>query len=138
MITKIIFQKEPIDPAAAMEALGTDSDGAVVTFIGRARNESGGKRVERLEYEIYEEMARREMEKIVDGLSGFGLNSCVVIHRHGSVEIGEASIFIGVSSPHREESFRAARSIIDAIKKTVPLWKKEFYSDGSTWISERS
>jgi molybdopterin synthase catalytic subunit len=138
LITKIIFQKEPIDPAAAMKALGTDADGAVVTFVGRARNESGGKRVKRLEYEIYEEMARREMEKIIDGLSGFGLNSCVVIHRYGSVEIGEASIFIGVSSPHREESFRAARSIIDAIKKTVPLWKKEFYSDGSTWISERS
>ncbi|PKL37932.1 MAG: molybdenum cofactor biosynthesis protein MoaE [Spirochaetae bacterium HGW-Spirochaetae-1] len=136
---EIKLQLEPIDIAAANALTGTEQDGALVTFIGRARNKSKGKQVSYLEYEIYEEMARSELEKIArDASAEWTITDCLIVHRYGRVNIGEASIIICVSSPHRDESFQAARFIIDTIKKTVPIWKKEFYSDGSQWISDRS
>ncbi len=136
---QIIFQKEPINIENAVKNTGTDRDGAVVVFIGRARNRSNNKDVNFLEYEIYESMAYKEMEKIVNyAVKNWSLNNCIVIHRYGRVNINEASILISLSSPHREEAYKASRYIIDTIKKTVPIWKKEFYSDGSIWITDRS
>ncbi|MCP4130622.1 MAG: molybdenum cofactor biosynthesis protein MoaE [bacterium] len=136
---KIIFQENPINNAGILAEVGTAADGAILTFAGRARNFSRGKEVSHLEYEIYESMARKEMEKIVDSALGkWSLSCCVVVHRYGRVAIGEDSIIIALSSPHRDEAYQASRYIIDTIKQTVPIWKKEFYTDGSKWIHDRS
>ncbi len=133
---RVAIQKEPLDESAILKNLGTDADGAVVAFVGRARNFSEGKEVLYLEYEVYESMARSELEKIcTTAVERWALSGCTVVHRYGRVGIGEASIFIAVSSPHRKESFAATMFIIDTIKQTVPIWKKEYYSDGSRWIS---
>ena len=135
MKKKVIIQKEEIDITALISQLGTEGDGAVVAFTGRARNMSRGKSVDHLEYEIYNSMALKELQRIVDeAAEKWALNNCVVIHRYGSVAVGETSIFIGISSPHRDESYESSRYIIDEIKKRVPVWKKEFYRDGSSWI----
>jgi len=132
---KIILQTKPID---INQKIGTVQDGSIVTFLGQARNKSKDKEVLYLEYEIYESMAQKELSKIVDkATSKWSLSNCLVIHRYGRVNIAEASILIAVSSPHRAESFQAAKYIIDEIKKKVPIWKKEFYSDGSQWITPR-
>ncbi len=136
---KTAFQKEPIDVERIIRETGTRSDGALVSFTGRARNRSEGKEVLKLEYELYESMARKELEKIVDNaMEKWELSCCTVIHRYGTVNIGEASIVIAVSSPHRQDSFSACMFIIDEIKMKVPVWKKEFYSDGSVWITKGS
>lgn len=136
---KVTLQKEPIDIQMIIGEASSDADGALVTFTGMARNHSGGSSVTRLEYECYDSMARKELEKIgSDALARWPVNNCIIVHRFGVVEIGESSILIAVSSPHRDEAFQAARYIIDTIKKTVPIWKKEFYPDGSVWVSDRS
>ena len=136
---KILFQEEPINTNEIINETGTEADGSVITFIGMARNFSRGKEVTHLEYEIYENMAEKEMEKIIDeSIKRWKLSSCIVVHRYGRVNMKEASILISLSSPHRKESFQASQYIIDTIKERVPIWKKEFYIDGSQWISERS
>ena len=133
---KITIQKEPIDIALVMNEAGSDSDGAVVSFIGRARNNSNGKPVLYLEYEAYGEMARKQLQKVIDDAAArWALGSCMLVHRIGRVNVGEASIIIAASSPHRNEAFQAVQFIIDTIKKQIPIWKKEFYPDGSSWIN---
>jgi molybdopterin synthase catalytic subunit len=133
---KVTLQKEPIDIALVMNETGSDSDGAAVSFIGRARNNSRGKAVLYLEYEAYGEMARKQLQKIVDDAAArWTLGSCMVVHRIGRINVGEASIIITASSPHRKEAFLAVQFIIDTIKEYIPIWKKEFYSDGSSWIN---
>lgn len=135
---KIILQKEPIDVAAHLDA-ATDEDGAIVSFTGRARCRSDNREVRYLEYEAYEGMAEKELRRIArDAMERWHASTITIVHRFGRVEIGESSIVISVSSAHRDEAFQSTRYIIDTIKKTVPIWKKEFYSDGSMWISERS
>lgn len=135
----VIIQEEPIDIAHIMKETGTEADGAVVTFVGRVRDSARGKSVLRIEYEVYDNMARKEIRKIVDdAFEKWGIGTCTVAHRYGPVAIGEPSIVIAVSSPHRAEAFHATQYIIDTVKKTVPIWKKEFYSDGSSWIHDRS
>jgi molybdopterin synthase catalytic subunit len=136
--TIIKFQKEPIDIAAVLARAGTSRDGAIVSFAGQARDHSREREVKYLEYEIYEGMAGKELDKIArEAADKWNFTACTVVHRFGKVDVGEASILIAVSSPHRDESFKATRYIIDEIKKRVPIWKKEFYADGSHWISER-
>ncbi len=136
---RVILQKEPINIAAHLNDVGTDEDGAVVSFVGRARCRSNNRDVKYLEYEAYESMAEKELHKIArDAMERWNLTDIIIVHRFGRVEIGASSILISASSAHRDEAFKATRYIIDTIKKTVPIWKKEFYSDGSMWISERS
>lgn len=133
---KITLQKEPIDIALVMNEAGLDSDGAVVSFIGRARNSSRGKSVIYLEYEAYSEMARKQIQKLLDDAAArWALGSCILVHRIGRVNVGEASIIIAASSPHRHEAFQAVQFIIDTVKERIPIWKKEFYPDGSSWIN---
>jgi molybdopterin synthase catalytic subunit len=133
---KITLQNEPIDIALVMNEAGSDSDGAVVSFIGRARNNSNGKPVLYLEYEAYSEMARKQLQKVIDDAAArWALGSCILVHRTGRVDVGEASIIIAASSPHRQEAFQAVQFIIDTIKAHIPIWKKEFYPDGSSWIN---
>jgi molybdopterin synthase catalytic subunit len=137
ILKKAIIQKEEIDASKLITQIGTESDGAVVTFIGRARNLSEGRNVEYLDYEIYNGMALKELEKIIgEASSRWPLNCCLVVHRYGRIAVGELSIFIAVSSPHREESFDSSRYIIDEIKRRVPIWKKEYFAGGSEWAAK--
>ncbi len=135
---KIVLQQEPLDITRIYAETGPAEDGAVVLFVGKVRSTSArGATVSRMEYDVYNGMARREMEAIADeAMSRWPVTTCQIHHRFGAVNVGEASVAIAVSSPHREEAFCAARFIIDTIKKKVPLWKKEIYPDGSEWISE--
>ncbi len=136
---KIIFQKEPLDIERIINTTGTGEDGAVSVFIGRPRRNSSTREVKYIEYEIFESMAMKELEKIVDyTFTEWPVTDCIVVHRFGRVEIGEASIVIAVSSPHREEAFNSVKYIIDTIKKTVPIWKTEFYTDNTSRVFERS
>lgn len=137
IMIKIILQKETLKIDKVINEIGEDTDGAVVIFIGRVRNNSNKRVVEFIYYEINENMAHKELELIVDdAIAKWHINSCMIIHRYGRVEIGEASIIIAVSCPHREEAFQSARYIIDTVKKKVPIWKKEYYTNGSNWIIE--
>ena len=132
---KVIIQSEPIDVPKIMSEIGTDEDGAIVSFTGRARNHSHGKSVKYLQYEIYNGMARKELEKIAkEAEDKWSLNTCIVVHRYGKINVGEPSIFIAVSTPHRKESYSSSQYIIDEVKERVPIWKKEFYTDNSEWV----
>lgn len=129
----------PIDVQAVTESVRHDEDGGVVTFVGVVRNESRGKRVLYLEYEAYDEMALGEMRKIGEEIAGrWGLDHVRIVHRVGRMEIGEASVVIAVAAPHRGVAFEACRFAIDRLKETVPVWKKEVYSDGEVWLANRN
>src|SRR5208282_2892966 len=109
-------------------------DGAVVVFDGIVRNESRGRRTLHLDYEAYEEMAVRQMRDLANqALSRFEVRQVTIVHRLGRLEIGETSILIVVASAHRAAAFEACRWLIDIIKKTVPIWKKETFVDGAVW-----
>lgn len=136
---KIYIQQEALDPAMILESNVNPGDGSDILFCGRVRNNSRGKNVLYIDYQVYPEMAVREMDKIADeAILKWGLNRCVIVHRYGRVMPGESSIVILVSSPHREESYTSSKYIIDEIKKRVPVWKKESYDDGSEWIGDRN
>jgi molybdopterin synthase catalytic subunit len=112
----------------------TAGDGAVVTFDGCVRNHSLGRRTVHLEYEGYEPMALLEMRAIGEQLHKmFAIDRVAIVHRLGRLEIGETSVFIAVSAAHRAAAFEACRSAIDTLKRTVPIWKKEFFEDGAIW-----
>jgi len=125
--------REPIDVSSLGGA--TPPDGAVSLFVGVVRNENQGRPVVRLEYEAYEEMALPLMEEIAaETARRFPVTDVRLVHRLGRLEVGEASVVVAVSSPHRAEAFAACRFAIDSLKATVPIWKKEFYADGSAWL----
>lgn len=112
----------------------TNDDGAVVTFDGVVRNHSHGRATLYLEYEAYEAMALMQMRGIAVQLhADYSVTAIVMIHRLGRLEIGETSVFIAVSAAHRAAAFDACRFAIDTLKKTVPIWKKEYFSDGAVW-----
>ncbi len=109
--------------------------GAVVLFIGTARDLSDGKEVLYLEYEAYEEMAKKEIEMICeDAKERFGLRKITVLHKLGRVDPEEISVIVGVSSKHRKEGFEGCKYIMDRIKERVPIWKKEVFKDGERWV----
>ena len=124
----------PIDPAVYVQHVRAGQDGAIVTFDGFVRNESHGRATNYLEYEAYEPMALTKMRKIAEHLhEGFAIHRVALIHRLGHLQIGETSVFIAVSAPHRAAAFDACRYAIDTLKRTVPIWKKEFFADGAVW-----
>jgi len=121
--------RAPID-VAALQATGS-GDGALCLFVGVVRDHNEGRRVLRLEYEAYEEMALPLMERIAaDCRERWRVSDVRIVHRLGPLAIGEASVAVAVASPHRREAFEACRYAIDTLKATVPIWKKEFYADG--------
>jgi molybdopterin synthase catalytic subunit len=127
------LQREPID-LAALEMV-SPADGALCLFCGVVRNENAGRPVLRLEYEAYEEMALGLMAEIEsEARSRWPLTDVRMVHRLGPMAVGEASVAVAVSSPHRPEAFAACRYAIDTLKAKVPIWKKEFYADGSVWL----
>lgn len=125
----------PIDVQSLAAEVLSDHDGALCTFQGVARRFSRGREVVHLEYEAYPEMAERKMAEIGDELLvKFGVQRVAIHHRTGVLAIGEASVAIAVASPHRGEAFRACQYAIDRLKQTVPIWKKEVWSNGEQWI----
>lgn len=127
--------RDVLDPRAAEERLLQGCDGAVVTFHGVVRNNTRGRTTLRLEYEGYEKMAIRKMAEIGrDVAKRFSISRIAILHRLGTLEIGEASVLVIVTSPHRRAAFEAALEGIDQLKKLVPIWKKEFFEDGEVWV----
>jgi len=110
-------------------------DGAMCVFTGVVRNHNDGKAVLFLEYEGYEEMIVSIFDEIAkETRERFGVTAVRIVHRLGRMEIGETSVAVAVSSPHRKEAFEACRHAIDTLKHKAPIWKKEFYADGSSWL----
>jgi molybdopterin synthase catalytic subunit len=123
-----------IDVAFLMRQVRAGQDGAIVSFDGFVRNESHGRPTLHLEYEAYESMALAKMKEIGAQVhERFSIHRVAIAHRLGRLEIGETSVFIAVSAPHRAAAFAACRFAIDTLKKTVPIWKKEFFADGAVW-----
>ena len=130
----VLLVRDPIAPDALVRHVRQAEDGAVVTFDGCVRNQSHGRKTLYLEYEAYESMAFEKMREIAASLHTlFAIDSVAIAHRLGRLEIGETSVFIVVSAPHRKAAFEACRHAIDTLKKTVPIWKKEFFEDGAVW-----
>jgi molybdopterin converting factor subunit 1 len=127
--------RDPIDIRALENRLLQGCDGASVTFQGVVRNNTSGRKTLRLEYECYEQMAIRKMAEIGREIAGQASISRIgMVHRLGTIEIGEASVVIVVTSPHRRSAFEAAFDGINRLKKLVPVWKKEFFADGEVWV----
>ena len=131
----IQITRSPIQIEPLVNQLRQPEDGAVVVFDGIVRNHSRGRKTLHLEYEGYEPMALRKMEEIVSSArSRWSVNRIGIVHRLGRLEIGEASVVIVVTSAHRKAAFEAGQYVIDTLKKTVPIWKKEFFADGEVWV----
>jgi molybdopterin synthase catalytic subunit len=127
---------EPLSEERIMAAVGDPAAGGLVLFSGVVRNETGGRRVKYLEYEAHAPMAAAKMREIASAvrLRWPGVRALALVHRIGRLEIGESSVMIAVSSPHRGEAFDACRFAIDTLKETVPVWKKEYFEDGEVWV----
>jgi MoaE-MoaD fusion protein len=134
-----LLSAQPLSLEAAVAEVAGDEAGAIATFVGTVRRQSRGRDVEYLEYEAYEEMAEPMLRTLADELTArHGLCRMAVHHRVGRVEIGEPSVVIAVSAPHRAAALEACREAIDTLKVTIPLWKKEVYSGGEEWIGKGS
>jgi molybdopterin synthase catalytic subunit/molybdopterin converting factor small subunit len=126
--------RAPIDTAAIAASVRAPEDGAVALFDGVVRNNTRGRKTLYLEYEAYEELALKQMNELADkALSQFAVRDVRIVHRLGRLEIGESSVFIAVASAHRGAAFDACRWLIDTLKKTVPIYKKEYFEDGAVW-----
>src|ERR1700756_5700344 len=126
--------REPIDMAGLARLVRAPEDGAIVTFDGFVRNQSHNRTTLYLDYEAYESMALGKMREIAAELhEKYGIHRVAMVHRLGRLEIVETSVFIAVSAPHRAAAFEACRFAIDTLKRTVPIWKKEYFEDGTVW-----
>src|SRR6266481_5138039 len=124
--------REPIDIVALARHVRAPEDGAAVTFDGFVRNQSHNRPTLYLDYEAYESMALAKMREIGTQLhEKYSVHRVAMVHRLGRLEIGETSVFIAVSAPHRAAAFDACRFAIDTLKRTVPIWKKEYFADGA-------
>ena len=127
---------EPVTPDSVLSRVGAESDGAVILFLGTVRNRNEGRPVSGMEYHGYEAMAREQLAAIAkeaaDRADG---GSVAVVHRLGTLALGDVSVAIAVSSPHRSAAFEASRYVIEEIKRRLPVWKKEHYVDGRAgWV----
>jgi len=130
----IDLTREPIDAPRLIAAAKEGEDGAVVVFDGIVRNNTRGRQTLYLDYEAYEEMALKQMQELSrQAISRFSVRHVTMVHRLGRLNIGETSVLIAVASAHRAQAFEANRWLIDTLKKTVPIWKKETFVDGAVW-----
>ena len=127
---------EVIDPAEVLARVGSDRDGATLLFLGVVRDHADDRPVSGMRYDAYEEMAGEVLRKIAaEAAERLGTDRVAVVHRFGELAIGEVSVAIAVSSPHREEAYEASRYVIEQLKERLPVWKKEHYVDGvSEWV----
>jgi molybdopterin converting factor subunit 1 len=134
-----VVTDNPLSLEAAVDEVTDARAGAVATFTGTVRSESRGRTVHHLEYEAYTEMAESVMAGLATVLKArYQLQDVAIHHRVGRVEIGEASVVIAISAPHRADALAACKDAIDALKETVPLWKKEVYEGGEEWVGRGS
>ena len=132
----IALTTDPIDVASALKYLQSEQAGAIDFFLGVVRDNTQSRSVEHLEYEAYDRMAIGEMKKIADEAhQRWPILRYVIIHRTGTLMIGEIAVLIGIATAHRADAFDACRYIIDTIKQTVPIWKKEIFTDGKVWVN---
>jgi len=131
----ILITPDPIDVTELMSRVRRSTSGALASFVGVVRDHHEGRSVHHLEYQAYPPMAEREMARIAgDARERWALDGVAVIHRTGRLEVGEASVAIVVAAPHRKEAFEACSFIIEELKRSVPIWKKEFGETGEAWV----
>ena len=127
--------RDAIDPSALLAEARRDGDGGLTLFVGVVRDNASGRAVTEMEYEAYEPMAEKEMERIEADLAAlFPAVRLVLRHRVGRLAVGEVAVVVAASAPHREEAFAACRAGIEEIKARVPVWKREWGPDGSVWV----
>jgi molybdopterin synthase catalytic subunit len=132
----ILISPTPLSVADCAAWAATPKCGGIDMFIGTVRNVTKGKAVVRLEFEAYESMALSEMQKLADAAAGkWPVHKVLIHHRVGTLAVGEIAVVIAVSSPHRDAAFEACRYLIDTLKQTVPIWKKEVFEDGEQWVA---
>ncbi len=136
-MNRFSLNEQPLEPARLLEQLRDPGCGGYVTFEGAVRNHNEGRTVLRLEYEAFAPLAQREAERILAAaVARFGLTHALCAHRVGALEIGGLAVWVGVAAAHRGEAFDACRYIIDQVKHSVPIWKKEYYENGdSGWVN---
>lgn len=136
MAHHLLITEDPLDLAGCMEIIKHPAAGGNALFVGTVRNKTKGKNVTGLHFESYRPMALSEMQKIADAISGrWQVLELCIHHRVGHLQIGEIPVIIAVASAHRDAAFAACEFAIDTLKQTVPIWKKEFYDDGSHWVA---
>ncbi len=134
VLVVVALTRDCIDAQSLVAAAKRGDDGAVVVFDGIVRNNSRGRRTLHLDYEAYEEMAAKQMNELAhQACAQFGVRHVAIVHRLGRLLVGETSVLIVVSSAHRAQAYEASRWLIDTLKKTVPIWKKETFVDGAVW-----
>ncbi|MCR8556335.1 molybdenum cofactor biosynthesis protein MoaE [Mucilaginibacter sp. BJC16-A38] len=136
LTTNIQIFSSPLNIQSSIDWIMSPESGGIDVFIGTVRNATKGKRVIRLEFEAYEPMAIAEMEKIAkQAFEKWPVQKILIHHRTGILEVGEVPVLIAVSAAHRAAAFDACRFIIDTLKQTVPIWKKEIFEDGEVWVA---
>ena len=134
-----LLSEEPLSLDRVVDEVRSEEAGAIATFTGTTRNNSRGRTVTHLDYEAYEGMAERVMAELAESLQArYELTAVAIHHRIGRVGIGETSVVIAVSAPHRQDALAACKDAIDELKERVPLWKKEVYEGGEEWIGRGS
>jgi molybdopterin synthase catalytic subunit len=131
----IKIQREDIDIEKEIVSVRTPSTGGIVTFLGTVRNNALGRDVAKMNIEVYEVMALKQLEAIRgEAIEKYGVNDVTVIHRYGELDVMDNIVFISVSAGHRKEAFDACMYIIDELKQRVPIWKKEITAEGDFWV----
>jgi molybdopterin synthase catalytic subunit/molybdopterin converting factor small subunit len=125
---------ERVDAQEVAASVASPEVGATVLFVGTVRRQSHGRTVERIDYQAYEPMASRQLERIADAaVAESGATDVRIVHRHGSLALGEVTIVIAAAAPHREQAFGACRAALEKVKHDVPIWKREYTTDGAFW-----
>ena len=136
MITDIEIYANPLNVTNCVDWIMSPQAGGIDIFIGTVRDTTKGKKVIRLEFEAYKNMAKKEMEKIAEqAYSKWPVQKILIHHRTGVLQVGEIPVIIAVAAAHRDAAFDACRYIIDTLKQTVPIWKKEIFEDGEVWVA---
>jgi molybdopterin synthase catalytic subunit len=134
---RVALTEVPIDFGVATDVAG-DADGALAVFVGRVRNHSDGHAVSGIDYEAYAEMAESQMRRIAEALmERDGVSAVAITHRVGRLQIGDVSVVVAVSGPHRAAALAACSDAIDMVKQSVPIWKREHRDDGMRWVDAR-
>ncbi|MEL7162129.1 MAG: molybdenum cofactor biosynthesis protein MoaE [Bacteroidota bacterium] len=134
----VTLSDTPLSLDACYQAVQDPTCGGIALFVGTVRNHNKGETVTQLEFSSYDGMALKEMRKIAErAVAKFGLSKVAVHHRKGTLAIGDIAVIIAVSSAHRKAAFAGCEFVIDELKKTVPIWKKEFLEDGNYWVNAR-
>lgn len=133
---EIKLQEQKLDTMHCIHAVTSPESGGIDVFIGTVRSATQGRKVVQLEFEAYGRMAEKEMKKLAENaMKQWPLHNVIIHHRTGILTVGETAVIIAVSAAHRDAAFSACRYIIDTLKQTVPIWKKEIFEDGETWVS---